>query len=102
MYSDTSRIVPSTFAAAMAVITAIWPSVVAAAATGSTGIIEEVVVTGTAGGSEIRKFDASFAITTASAEDIDRFSPTSTADLLKVVPGVWAESSGGIAGANVF
>ncbi|HEX7035101.1 MAG TPA: TonB-dependent receptor [Pseudomonadales bacterium] len=85
----------------MAALFTIGPTV-AAAATGSPGIIEEVVVTGTAGGSEIRKFDASFAITTASAEDIDRFSPTSTADMLKVVPGIWAESSGGIAGANVF
>jgi hypothetical protein len=28
--------------------------------------------------------------------------PTSTADLLKIVPGVWVESSGGQAGANVF
>lgn len=66
------------------------------------GVIEEVVVTGTAGGSEIRKFDASYAITTASAEDIDKFAPNSTADLLKVVPGVWSESSGGVSGANVF
>jgi iron complex outermembrane recepter protein len=64
--------------------------------------IEEIVVTGTAGGAELRKFDASFAITTTSDEDIEKFSPKSTADLLKLVPGVWAESSGGVAGANVF
>lgn len=64
--------------------------------------IEEVIVTGTAGGAELRKFDASFAITTTSAEDIEKFSPKSTADLLKMVPGVWAESSGGVSGANVF
>lgn len=65
-------------------------------------VIEEVVVTGTAGGAELRKFDASFAITTMSDEDITKFSPQSTADLLKLVPGVWSESSGGVAGANVF
>lgn len=66
------------------------------------GMIEEVIVTGTAGGAEVRKFDASFAITTMSDEDISEYSPQSTADLLKLVPGVWSESSGGVAGANVF
>lgn len=65
-------------------------------------IVEELIVTGTAGGSEIRKFDASFSITTADADDIVKFSPTSTAELLELVPGVWAESSGGVSGANVF
>ena len=33
--------------------------------------------------------------------DIQVFSPKSTADLLKSIPGVWAESSGGVAGANI-
>ncbi len=65
-------------------------------------MIEEVVVTGTAGGGELRKLDASFAITNVSSEDIIKFSPKSTADLLKSIPGVWAESSGGVSGANVF
>ncbi len=65
-------------------------------------VLEEVVVTGTANGGEMRKLDASFAITNVSEEDIIKFSPKSTADLLKTVPGVWAESSGGVAGANVF
>jgi len=64
--------------------------------------IEEVIVTGVAGGAEIRKFDASFAITTMSDTDINEYSPQSTADLLKLVPGVWSESSGGVSGANVF
>ena len=64
--------------------------------------IEEIITTGTAGGAEIRKFDASFAITTMSDSDINEYAPQSTADLLKLVPGVWSESSGGVAGANVF
>ncbi|MDH3749116.1 MAG: TonB-dependent receptor plug domain-containing protein, partial [Gammaproteobacteria bacterium] len=64
--------------------------------------IEEIITTGTAGGAEVRKFDASFAITTMNDQDINKFSPKSTADLLKLVPGVWAESSGGVSGANVF
>jgi hypothetical protein len=70
--------------------------------TATHGTLEEVVVTGTAGGAELRKFDASFAITTLSEEDINQFSPQSTADLMKMVPGIWAESSGGVSGANVF
>ena len=65
-------------------------------------VIEEIITTGTAGGSEIRKFDASFAITTVTDAAITQYSPQSTADLLKLVPGVWSESSGGVAGANVM
>ena len=65
-------------------------------------VVEEIIVTGTAGGAELRKFDASFAITTMSDQDIEKFSPQSTADLLKLVPGIWSESSGGVSGANVF
>ena len=64
--------------------------------------LEQIIVTGTAAGAELLKFDASFAITTMSDEDITKFSPQSTADLLKLVPGVWSESSGGVAGANVM
>lgn len=60
-----------------------------------------IVVTGTAGGSGIRKQDASFAITTISAEDLVNAAPKSTAEVFALVPGVWAESSGGKAGANI-
>jgi len=62
----------------------------------------EVIVTGIVGGSEQRKLDASFAISTVDAEEIQRLSPSSTADLLKSVPGVWAESAGGVSGANIM
>ena len=65
-------------------------------------IIDEIVVTGTASGGGLRKFAASYAITNVNEEDILRFSPKSTADLLKTIPGVWSESSGGESGANVF
>ncbi len=65
-------------------------------------MLSEVVVTGTAGGAAIKKLDASFAITTADAEEITEFAPKSTANLLELVPGVWSESSGGVSGANVF
>lgn len=65
-------------------------------------VLEEIIVTGTAAGAEIQKVEASFAITTVSADDITQYSPQSTADLLKLVPGVWSESSGGVSGANVM
>ena len=64
--------------------------------------MDEVIVTGTAAGAELEKVEASFAITTVSADEITRYSPQSTADLLKLVPGVWSESSGGVSGANVM
>ena len=67
----------------------------------NTNTLEEVVVTGTATAGGVKKLDASFEITTASLEEIRDAAPSSAADLLKIVPGVWAESSGGEAGANI-
>ncbi len=64
--------------------------------------IEQIVVTGSFSGKAIRKDEASFAISSFTDEDIQKMSPKSTADLFKAVPGVWAESSGGVSGANVF
>lgn len=63
---------------------------------------EQILVTGTASGTAVRKVDASYASTSLSEEQIKRLAPKSTADLFKAVPGVWAESSGGVSGANVF
>jgi outer membrane receptor protein involved in Fe transport len=64
--------------------------------------MEGVVITGTAGGSGIKKEDASFAITTISPRELEQMSPPSTAAALDLVPGVWSESTGGIAGANIM
>ena len=64
--------------------------------------LEEVIVTGTAAGAEVRKLEASFAITTLDDTAITEYSPQSTADLLRLVPGVWSESTGGVSGANVM
>ena len=64
--------------------------------------MESVVITGTPGGIGVKKKDASFAITTISAKTLDLLSPPSTAAALSLVPGVWTESSGGVAGANIF
>jgi len=63
--------------------------------------IQQVVVTGTASASGTRKIDTSFSITTANEEQLKQAAPTSTADILKIVPGVYAESTGGQAGANI-
>jgi outer membrane receptor protein involved in Fe transport len=63
--------------------------------------MQQVVVTGTASASGTRKIDTSFSITTASEEQLKAAAPSSTADVLKIVPGVYAEATGGQSGANV-
>lgn len=63
--------------------------------------VDEIIVTGTAGGGTNRQ-DAAFAITSINSDAIAKAAPNSTADLFKVIPGVSAESSGGQNGANIF
>ncbi len=63
--------------------------------------VQQIVVTGSAAGSGIRKIDAPYSITTASEEQIKEANPLSTADLFKIVPGVYAETSGGQTGPNI-
>src|SRR3984893_13813026 len=67
----------------------------------NTSTLDEIVVTGSAQSKGLKKLDASFSITTASLEEIRDVNPSSSPDLLKIVPGIWAESSGGAAGANI-
>lgn len=64
--------------------------------------MDNVVITGTAGGTGIKKKDASFSITTISPREMEQMSPPSTAAALDLVPGIWAESTGGVAGANIM
>ena len=73
----------------------------AAPAAAVTQEIQQVVVTGTALARGTRKIDTAFSITTATEEQLKMASPSSTADVLKLVPGVYAESTGGQSGANV-
>lgn len=63
--------------------------------------LEAVVVTGTARREGVRKLEAGFSITTATEEQIKQAAPTSTADILKTVPGVFVESTGGQSNANI-
>lgn len=69
--------------------------------TDAVGELEEIVVLGTPGGAGVAKQDASFAITTMNEDAIGLAGTKSTAELFTLVPGVWAESSGGVAGANI-
>ncbi|MFA0790850.1 TonB-dependent receptor [Microbulbifer echini] len=68
---------------------------------GEERMIEEVITTGTPGGTGVRKLEASFSVTTLGDDEIGKASPSSTADLLKSIPGLWVESSGGVSGANI-
>jgi len=57
--------------------------------------IQQVVVTGVASARGVRKVDSAFSITTANEEQLKQAAPSSTADIMKIVPGVYAESTGG-------
>lgn len=62
--------------------------------------MEDLVVTGTA--TEVRKLDATYAVTTVNTEQISQRSPRSTADMVEAIPGFHVEGSGGVGGNNVF
>ena len=74
------------------------PTTTAAASTGGNSL-EEIVVTASAQG--VRKLDASYNIVSASLQDIRLANPASAADIYKLSPGIWPESSGGQTGANI-
>ena len=63
--------------------------------------LETVVVTGSAISGGVKKLEASYNIVTANEDEIRNANPKSTADLLKISPGMWPESSGGQTGANI-
>jgi hypothetical protein len=77
------------------------PKSAADAAKTETQTLEGMVVTGSASNNGVKKIDASYIITAVSAEQIKQANPKSTADLLKVSPGLWPESTGGQTGANI-
>ncbi len=77
------------------------PAAAGDASAANTSTLDEIVVTGTAQSKGLKKLDASFQITTASLQEIRDVGPSSSADLLKIVPSVWVESGGGAAGPNI-
>ena len=64
-------------------------------------VLDAIVVTGSAASGGVRKLEASYNIVSANEEQIRMANPKSTADLLKISPGLWPESSGGQTGANI-
>ncbi|GGA39636.1 TonB-dependent receptor [Dyella nitratireducens] len=67
----------------------------------NTKSLDQVVVTGNASITGVKKLDASYSITTLTADQISQANTTSANDLLKASPGVHVESSGGQTGANI-
>jgi hypothetical protein len=61
--------------------------------------LQEIVVTASAQG--VKKLDASYNIVSVSLDDIKNSNPASVADIFKLSPGVWPESSGGQTGVNI-
>ena len=64
-----------------------------------TQTLQTIVVTASAFG--VKRIDASYNIVTANREQIRQANPVSVADLLKISPGIWPESTGGQTGANI-
>ena len=77
------------------------PTSLAAAPTSTepTQSLQTVVVTATA--TQVKKLDASYNIVSASMQQIAMANPASTAEIYKLSPGVWPESSGGQTGVNI-
>ncbi|MEY2952111.1 MAG: Ferric enterobactin receptor precursor [Pseudomonadota bacterium] len=80
---------------------AVWAQSAPAVATDKSGTLnlEEVVVTGTA--TRNTKMKQSVSVSTVAVEQIQQNQPTNAADILRSVPGLRAESSGGAGNANV-
>ena len=93
------KIATHTKVAAAAALAAFQLSVAYAQANNDTLKLDEVVVTGSAtGGSKMKQ---SLSISTLDSEQLTNTVASSSADLLRSVPGVRAESSGGEGNANV-
>ncbi|NOZ42363.1 MAG: TonB-dependent receptor [Alphaproteobacteria bacterium] len=61
--------------------------------------MDEIVVTGTAGGTT--KLHSSVTVSTIAASQIADFAPRSTAEIFRNIPGIRSESSGGEGNANI-
>jgi len=88
-------------AASTGVLFAMTAGVAQAADPKESDPLQEIVVTGVASSKGERKQDAAFAITTANEEAMRDAAPLSTADLSKLVPGLFAEVTGGQSGPNI-
>ena len=84
----------------LALVVVCTPTLAAAEEADASGL-ETVVVTGSAISGGRPELEASYNIVTANEEQIRQSNPKSTADLLKISPGLWPESTGGQTGANI-
>jgi outer membrane receptor protein involved in Fe transport len=66
-----------------------------------TSSADAIIVTGRAGNTQRRKVEASYAISTISAEELQMKAPRGVGEALKNVPGFWIESSSGEASGNI-
>lgn len=101
----TFKVLPLVLACGLPVGQSLAAAQEAAAATAvkdESNQIEQIVVTGRASGLSGLRVDSAYAITSVNEAAIEKMNPKSTAELFTLVPGVWSESSGGVAGANVF
>jgi len=64
-------------------------------------VLQDIVIVGTPGGG-IGRREAAYAVTTIDQPAIERLAPASTAEVLRLVPGLTVETSGGKNGANIF
>ncbi|PCI51009.1 MAG: TonB-dependent receptor [Alphaproteobacteria bacterium] len=62
-------------------------------------LMDEIVVTGTAGGTT--KLHSSVSVSSIGTERISDFAPRSTAEIFRNIPGIRSESSGGEGNANI-
>jgi outer membrane receptor protein involved in Fe transport len=63
--------------------------------------VDEIVVVGSANPNGQKKLEAGYAVTSLSSDAIRAAAPISAADVLKQVPGIWAETTGGVSGPNI-
>ena len=96
----TKKFWPIVTIAAVPLVHAQTPETAPPATADQSGL-ETIVVTGVASAGGVKKLEASYNIVTANEEEIRRANPKSTADLLKISPGMWPETSGGQTGANI-
>jgi outer membrane receptor protein involved in Fe transport len=69
------------------------------APTDTTG--NEIVVVGSANPAGQRKLAAGYAVTSISNDQLKAAAPISAADVLKLVPGIFAETTSGVSGPNI-
>jgi outer membrane receptor protein involved in Fe transport len=78
-------------------------SAVAAAAPAPAETItgNEIVVVGSANPAGQRKLEAGYAVTSISSDQLRAAAPISAADVMKLVPGLFAETTSGVSGPNI-